>query len=109
MRLFITHGGLFSITEAIYHEVPILGFPVFADQESNMLYAVHDGIGESIEWDDLTEEFLKQKLSNLLQDKKYGTCSENNIKNDCRSLKTCASETEIFLVYVFKTTNVQIL
>ena len=61
-----------------------------------MLYAVHDGIGESIEWDDLTEEFLKQKLSNLLQDKKYGTCSENNIKNDCWSLKTCASETEFF-------------
>ena len=70
VRLYITHGGLFGITEAIYHAVPILGFPIFADQESNVLYAVHDGIGESIEWDELTEELLKQKLDMLLGDKK---------------------------------------
>ena len=69
--LFITHGGLFSITEATYHGVPILGLPVFGDQESNMLYAVSDGIGESIEWDELTEELLKTKLNSLLNERKY--------------------------------------
>ena len=32
IRLFLTHGGLFSNQEAVYHGVPFIGLPVFADQ-----------------------------------------------------------------------------
>lgn len=31
-KLFITHAGLLSIQEAIYHGIPMLGVPIFADQ-----------------------------------------------------------------------------
>lgn len=31
-KLFITHSGLMSSQEAIYHGVPMLGIPIFADQ-----------------------------------------------------------------------------
>jgi hypothetical protein len=36
VKLFITHGGLLSTTEAAYAAVPVLGIPVFGDQKVNM-------------------------------------------------------------------------
>ncbi|KAA0185348.1 hypothetical protein HAZT_HAZT008778 [Hyalella azteca] len=70
VHLFITHGGLFSTLEAIYHVVPILGFPVFADQGSNMIKSTADGIAETIEWDDLTEDLLNHTIHKMLTDLK---------------------------------------
>lgn len=45
IKVFATHGGLLSITEAIYFAIPIVGFPVFADQPSNMRKAKSRGYG----------------------------------------------------------------
>ncbi|KAA0188661.1 hypothetical protein HAZT_HAZT010998 [Hyalella azteca] len=71
VRLFISHGGLFSTFETTYHAVPMLGIPLFADQATNMHKSTADGIAETIQWDDLSEELLKRTIVKMLSDDKY--------------------------------------
>ncbi|XP_064089536.1 uncharacterized protein LOC135203627 [Macrobrachium nipponense] len=66
LRLFITHGGLFSTFESIYHGTPIIGLPVFADQQSNMRTVESQGWGKTILWKDMTEEVLLQSIIGVI-------------------------------------------
>lgn len=70
IRLFITHGGLLSSTEAIYHGVPIIGIPVFGDQHLNMARAVNNGYGLAIAYSNLTESSISWALNQMLKDEK---------------------------------------
>ncbi|KAI8437496.1 hypothetical protein MSG28_011810 [Choristoneura fumiferana] len=45
LRLFITHGGQLSTTEAIHYGVPVIGVPVLADQHLNMDTVIQKGLG----------------------------------------------------------------
>ncbi|KAF2905635.1 hypothetical protein ILUMI_00537 [Ignelater luminosus] len=71
IKLFITHGGLLSTTEAIYHGVPIIGIPVLADQLKNAATAERDGYGIAIPFRELTEEKLTHALKEVLNNPKY--------------------------------------
>ncbi|XP_050707399.1 UDP-glycosyltransferase UGT5-like [Eriocheir sinensis] len=68
MRLFITHGGLLSTLESMYHGVPVLGIPVFGDQLTNMLMVEKNGWGKVLHWEDLTPETLKAKIFEVMND-----------------------------------------
>jgi MGT family glycosyltransferase len=46
-NVFITHGGLSSVREAIHCGVPMLVFPCWNDQPGNAARIVHHGIGLS--------------------------------------------------------------
>lgn len=72
VRLFITHGGLFSIQEAVYHSVPFIALPVFFDQPINAQKAHEDGYAIRLDWDDLTEETLFNAIQLILHNSKYG-------------------------------------
>ncbi|XP_045538279.1 UDP-glucosyltransferase 2-like [Papilio machaon] len=48
--IFITQGGILSLTEAIYFGVPIIGIPIFADQFTNVHRAVKEGYGKKIDF-----------------------------------------------------------
>ncbi|GAB0091279.1 uncharacterized protein DMENIID0001_060990 [Sergentomyia squamirostris] len=71
VRVFITHGGLNSITEARYHAVPVIGIPICADQFTNVDTAVKEGWGLLLQLKDLNEESLSIALSEVLNNPKY--------------------------------------
>lgn len=48
LRAFITHGGLLSMYETVYHGAPAVVMPVFCDHDSNSEKAKADGYGENL-------------------------------------------------------------
>ena len=50
-RLFISHGGLFSNQEAVYHQVPLISIPIYSDQFINAQKAQEDGYAIHFDWD----------------------------------------------------------
>lgn len=67
IRLFITHGGYLSITEAVYHGVPVLGIPFFADQPKNMRQVENAGFGIRLEYENITESSVSWAIEELLR------------------------------------------
>ncbi|ODM89983.1 UDP-glucuronosyltransferase 2C1, partial [Orchesella cincta] len=71
VRLFMTHGGLLSTQESVYHGVPVLGLPLFADQDLNIKQAERGGYAKMVEILDITEEKLESAILELLEDPLY--------------------------------------
>ncbi|VVD02541.1 unnamed protein product [Leptidea sinapis] len=62
VKLFITHGGLMSTQEAIYHGVPLVGVPIFADQFNNILLAEQAGFGRVLQYEQLNDKNVDSML-----------------------------------------------
>ncbi|XP_001654514.2 UDP-glucuronosyltransferase 2A3 [Aedes aegypti] len=71
VKLFITHGGLLSCTESIHHGKPIVGIPIFADQQMNMDQAEEAGWGVTVKFEKLNKESLSKALNEVLNNDKY--------------------------------------
>ena len=67
-KVFLTHGGLNSLQEAVYHSVPVLGFPSGTDQTININRAVKEGYALKLDWVDVTEETIFNSIDNLIRD-----------------------------------------
>ncbi|XP_053677533.1 UDP-glycosyltransferase UGT5-like [Anopheles nili] len=77
VRLFITHGGLLSTTESMYHGVPVIGIPVFGDQYLNMAKAERTGYGLLVPYQEISEERLSKAINQILTDGKYKTVAKS--------------------------------
>uniref|UniRef100_A0A1B0DAR4 UDP-glucuronosyltransferase n=1 Tax=Phlebotomus papatasi TaxID=29031 RepID=A0A1B0DAR4_PHLPP len=69
--MFITHGGLLSVMESIYHGVPVLGIPIFADQHMNIGRAQKAGYGLTVTYTNLTEESISWAINEMLSNDRY--------------------------------------
>lgn len=69
-KMFISHGGLGSVVESMYHGVPIVGMALFGDQMANIQTVVRDGWAVSVDPNILTEESITDAIQEVLQNPK---------------------------------------
>lgn len=77
LKLFVTHCGLGGLTESMYHGVPIVGIPMFGDQDNNAAQVVREGWGVSLSFDKLTEADLLSAIEEVLTNQKYRDTVKN--------------------------------
>jgi len=66
VKLFISHGGMSGIYEAIDSGVPILGIPLFFDQPHNIANIVHWGAGMMLDHTTLTKDILLRTINEMM-------------------------------------------
>lgn len=70
VKLFITHGGLLGTTESVYHGIPVIGIPIFGDQQRNIANAVQSGWGLQLDYHNITESSLQWAINEMLGNSK---------------------------------------
>lgn len=70
VKAFITHGGLLSSIESVYHRVPIIGIPMFGDQYIHVDKAVRFGRGIRLDYENITEVSMFWALNEILKNSK---------------------------------------
>ncbi|XP_044051342.1 LOW QUALITY PROTEIN: UDP-glucuronosyltransferase 2A2-like [Siniperca chuatsi] len=70
-RAFITHGGTNGIYEAIYHGVPMVGIPMFADQPDNMIHIKDKGAAIIADLNFMNTEELRDAVNAVINEKSY--------------------------------------
>ncbi|XP_044755556.1 UDP-glycosyltransferase UGT5-like isoform X1 [Coccinella septempunctata] len=71
VKLFISHGGLFSTMESVYHGKPVMAISVFAEQKLNGKRAEANGLARHVPFKELTEENFSELLDDLMSNPKY--------------------------------------
>lgn len=71
VRAFLTHGGLLSLQESVYHNVPIVGLPLMSDQHTNIQQAVAQGFGRHFTLESLTSEKIYEAIKAVVEEEHY--------------------------------------
>uniref|UniRef100_A0A1I8Q3X2 UDP-glucuronosyltransferase n=1 Tax=Stomoxys calcitrans TaxID=35570 RepID=A0A1I8Q3X2_STOCA len=71
VQVFITHGGLLSTMESIYHGVPLVGIPIYGDQFNNMAAVENKGYGLTLDYRTLSAKSLSKALERVMHDKRF--------------------------------------
>ncbi len=87
LKLFITHGGLNSIIEAVYNKVPVIAFPFGFDQHSNSAFLQSRKMGLVMKITQFTEEEVITNIENIIEDATYAENIEraSNIMKDMQA------------------------
>jgi glucuronosyltransferase len=65
-KIFITHAGLLSVTEAIYFAKPVIAVPIFGDQPQNAKKLSYEKYGIHLDYLNLTGTSLKWAVEEVL-------------------------------------------
>ncbi|XP_077574898.1 2-hydroxyacylsphingosine 1-beta-galactosyltransferase [Stigmatopora nigra] len=71
IRAFLSHGGLNSIFEAMYHGVPVVGVPLFGDHYDTMTRVTAKGMGITLHWKSMSENDLYNALVSVINETRY--------------------------------------
>lgn len=70
VKLFISHGGISGVYEAVDAGVPVLGFPVYFDQPRNIDNLVDAGMAISMDVLSVTKNTILNAILELVNNKK---------------------------------------
>uniref|UniRef100_A0A336KL35 UDP-glucuronosyltransferase n=1 Tax=Culicoides sonorensis TaxID=179676 RepID=A0A336KL35_CULSO len=105
LRAYITHGGILSTTEGIYHGVPIVGIPIFGDQRKNIKKIIEFGIAVQVEYDTLSVETLSEAISRVTQNKTFDTNAKELSKRFRDRPMTPVKTAQYWVEYVIRYKN----
>ncbi|KAK5643187.1 hypothetical protein RI129_007032 [Pyrocoelia pectoralis] len=66
VKAFVTHGGIFGISEALHCGVPMLIIPIYGDQHGNAESVEENGGGIYLPYENLSEETIYDALTKVL-------------------------------------------
>ncbi len=72
--VFVTHGGMNSVSEAMAEGVPMVVIPFMADQPTNARRVCELGLGKRLEYKYISSERLREIVWNVLADKNILDC-----------------------------------
>jgi glucuronosyltransferase len=64
--LFLSHGGMMSTLEAVYHGVPVVGIPFHGDQRTNVANLEARGMGIQLQYNNITKQSVLDALRTVL-------------------------------------------
>lgn len=70
VKLMIYHGGVNGVYEAIYHGVPMVLLPLFADQFFTSTRIQKKGMGVMLDVLQITEESFREAVNTVLHDRR---------------------------------------
>nr|XP_056713825.1 uncharacterized protein LOC130484762 [Euleptes europaea] len=70
-KAFITHGGTNGIYEAIYHGIPMVGIPLFADQHDNIVHMSAKGMAVDLNFHTMTAQDLVEAVKAVIHNSTY--------------------------------------
>ena len=68
LKVFVTHGGLLSLQEALYHQTPLVGIPLGNDQKPNLLRAEKRGYAVRLDWVSITSAQFLAAINKAMYD-----------------------------------------
>lgn len=71
VKVFLSHGGLLSLQETIFHATPVLALPIFGDQPKVAALIQNEGYGRRLEWEELTVDLLVETLQEIISNPRY--------------------------------------
>ena len=69
-RLFVSHCGMNGVMESLYHRVPLLCMPIFADQPDNSARLVERGLGLALDRYNINHHLVTEAITEILQNKR---------------------------------------
>jgi len=67
--VFVTHGGMNSVSEALVHGVPLVVIPFITDQPTNARRIEELGLGKRLDYKAISSELLKATVLSVMKNK----------------------------------------